>query len=154
MRRWLKYKYLLLLRAKGGAAVVAMGFSIGLAIEMFTLPTAGLAFFLIFPLVYFLRASLAGALIGFLFGKLIYIPLAFMNNRVGGLIVGDHFLENVHFLPPWMERAIYLNMKLIAGGVIDGAILGLVFYFPVKWLLQWYAHQRRERRKARKSDAN
>ena len=39
-KRWLKFKYLFLFRAKGGTAMAAKGFSIGLAIEMFTLPTS------------------------------------------------------------------------------------------------------------------
>lgn len=75
--RWFRYKYLQLTRAKGGPALVAMGFSIGIFVEMFTLPTGGLAFLLIFPLVYLLRASVASALLGFMFGKVIYLPLMF-----------------------------------------------------------------------------
>ena len=57
-KRWFKYKYILLLRAKGGPSKVARGFSVGLFVEMFTLPTFGFAFVLIFPLVYLLRANL------------------------------------------------------------------------------------------------
>lgn len=151
MKRWLKYKYLLLFRAKGGAAMVAKGFSIGLAIEMFTLPTMGLAFFLMFPVVYFLRASFAGALIGFVIGKVIYIPLAFMNNKVGGWIVSSRFENVVHFMPDWLEKILYINMKLIVGGMINGLLLGIIAYYPVKILLVLYTKKRQEKRRKRKT---
>lgn len=143
--RWFKYQYLLLTRAKGGSAIVAMGFSIGLAIEMFTLPTFGLAFFLIFPLVYMFRASLAGALIGFVFGKIIYIPVAFVNAKVGGFLVPDRFNEWLAFLPHWIGKALAVNAKLIAGGIVDGAILAAVLYVPLKYVLELFTRRRTER---------
>lgn len=151
IRRWFKFKYLQLFRAKGGAAKVAIGFAIGLAIEMFTLPTFGLAFFLIFPLVYMFRASLAGALIGFVFGKIIYIPMAFFNNKVGGWIVPDHFNEWISFLPHWLKKMLYMNIKLILGGMVDGVLLGLLFYFPIKFMLEFYTAKRTEKRKTRRA---
>jgi uncharacterized protein (DUF2062 family) len=151
IQRWMKYKYLLLFRAKGGAAKVSIGFSIGLAIEMFTLPTFGFAFFLIFPVVYLFRASLAGALVGFVFGKVIYIPVAFFNNKVGAWVVPAHFHGWISFLPNWLEKMIYMNIKLIVGGMIDGIILGFLFYLPVKWLLEFYTDKRTEKRRLRRA---
>ncbi|UUZ80837.1 DUF2062 domain-containing protein [Paenibacillus sp. P26] len=150
-KRWFKYKYLLLTRAKGGPSLVAMGFSIGLAVEMFTLPTAGLAFFLIFPLVYLFRASMAAALIGFVFGKVIYIPMSFINRMVGGWVLPRAAKHNLlHMLPDWLDTFIRFNLKLFVGGVIVGIILGIIVYFPIKWLLEWYHDKRKERRKKRK----
>jgi uncharacterized protein (DUF2062 family) len=146
-KRWLKFKYTLLLRAKGGASSVALGFAVGIAVEMFTLPTAGLAFFLIFPLVYFFRASLAAALIGFVFGKLIYIPLAFLNGMVGGWILPEQMAINISFLPGWLNGFLLVNLKLIVGGVIDGALLGALFYLPVKYSIQYMADKRREKQR-------
>ncbi|MFD2613661.1 DUF2062 domain-containing protein [Paenibacillus gansuensis] len=151
MMRWFKYKYLMLLRAKGGPAMVATGFSIGIAVEMFTLPTFGLAFFLIFPLNYLLRGSLAGALIGFVIGKVIYIPIAFMNSKVGGMIVPKHLEADIAFLPQWIEKLLFVNLKLIVGGMIVGAVMGILLYFPVRWLLQYFTHRRKEKRKHRKA---
>ncbi len=151
VKRWARYKYLQLFRAKGGASMVAKGFSIGLAIEMFTLPTAGLAFFLIFPLVYFFEASLAGALVGFVFGKVIYLPLAFLNNIVGGFIVPDHVEQYLVFLPDWLEKVLYVNIKLIVGGIVDGAILGMLAYFPIKALIEMYTANRNKKRSRRTS---
>ncbi|TVY01085.1 DUF2062 domain-containing protein [Paenibacillus cremeus] len=149
--RWFKYKYLLLTRAKGGPSIVAMGFSIGLAIEMFTLPTAGLAFFLIFPLVYLFRASMAAALLGFVFGKVIYIPMSFINRKVGMLLL-PHGIKGklMHMLPDWLDTFIRFNFYLFVGGVIVGIILGILSYFPIRWLLEWYHNKRKEKRKKRK----
>ncbi|MNI34085.1 hypothetical protein D3C73_880640 [compost metagenome] len=152
IRRWTKYKYLQLLRAKGGPSMVAMGFSIGLMVEMFTLPTGGLAFFLIFPLIYLLRGNLAGALIGFVFGKIIYIPFAFLNKLVGEWIISQHFKQYlVHLLPSWLSKLVMMNLDLIVGGMIDGAILGLIAYFPIKYLLNYHGTRRLEKRKWRKA---
>src|SRR5690348_7446415 len=153
-KRWLKLKYLLLLRAKGGPEMVAKGFSIGLAIEMITLPTIGLAFLLIFPLVYYLRASFSGALIGFVFGKLIYIPTALINFRVGRLILSEHFAHKIHFHPHWLESMVKMNIYLIVGGVIVGSLLGLIIYYPIKYILEIYAAKRKEKRRKRKSTSN
>ncbi|SDC01985.1 hypothetical protein SAMN02799630_02447 [Paenibacillus sp. UNCCL117] len=151
MGRWFKYKYVLLIRAKGGPAMVAMGFSIGLFVEMFTLPTAGLAFFLIFPLVYVLRGSVAAALIGFVFGKVIYIPFSFLHREVGGLVM-PHRINGqwLQMLPHWLDSFIRFNLKLFVGGVIDGLVLGLIVYFPIRWALEWFHQKRKEKRQRRK----
>ncbi|MBW7457642.1 DUF2062 domain-containing protein [Paenibacillus sepulcri] len=150
IKRWLKLKYTQLLRAPGGPSFVALGFSIGMAVEMFTLPTYGLAFFLIFPLIYWLRASFAGALIGFVVGKIIFIPVAFINTLVGGWVLPRHISINIDFLPQWINHALLTNLKLIVGGVIDGIILGAIFYFPVRLALQFFANKRREKRKLKR----
>jgi uncharacterized protein (DUF2062 family) len=152
LKRWSKYKYIQLLRAKGGPSMVAMGFSIGIMIEMFTLPTGGLAFFLIFPLVYLLRASLAGALLGFLFGKIIYIPFAFLNKKIGHLVIPEHFRDDLYNqLPIWLSKAIGVNLDLIVGGIIDGAILAIIVYFPIIYVLKLSSSRRKEKRKGRQA---
>lgn len=149
--RWLKLKYNLLLRAKGGPAIVAKGFSIGLFIEMFTLPTFGLAAVLILPLVYFLRASLPGALVGFVFGKIIYLPIAFLNKKIGHWVLPKHFARKIHFFPHWLSDIVKDGLYLIVGGIIMGAILAVLAYFPVRWILGMYASRRKEKRKQRKA---
>lgn len=147
--RWLKFKYVLLLRAEGGASRVAMGFAIGLAIEMFTLPTFGFAFLLIFPLVYLLRGNLAAALIGFVFGKVIYIPMAFLNAMVGSWVLPNHFVVHIPFLYDWVNRTLTTSLKLIVGGMIDGALLGALLYFPIRMSLEAFRNKRREKRRLR-----
>lgn len=151
-KRWFKYKYLLLLRAKGGPSMVARGFSIGLAVEMFTLPTGGLAFLLIFPLIYLFRANLPGALIGFVFGKIIYIPFAFLNKQVGETLVPKPFKHYlIHHLPHLLSNIIRGSLDLIIGGMVVGAILGILAYFPIMLLLKFHTNRRKEKRKNRKT---
>jgi len=147
MMRWLKYKYMQLLRAKGGASIVAMGFAIGIAVEMFTLPTLGVAFVLIFPLCYLLRGNLPAALIGFVVGKLIYIPMMYPNSKVGAWILPKHLSIHLPVVPEWINRLLLANLKLIVGGMVDGAILGLLCYFPIRYSLNVYKAKRKERRK-------
>lgn len=147
LRRWLKYKYMMLIRAKGGASIVAMGFAIGLAIEMFTLPTLGIAFILIFPLCYLLRGNLPAALIGFVVGKVIYIPMMYPNSKVGGWILPDHLSFHLPVVPEWFNHLLLTNLKLIVGGMVDGAILGMICYYPIKYSLNTFKAKRKEKRK-------
>lgn len=142
-----------LLRAKGGPHIVALGFSIGLAIEMFTLPTVGLAFLLIFPLVYLFRASLASALLGFLFGKIIYPLMWFINKKVGSWVLPTRHSKRalLHFLPDWLAHILKQGLDLIVGGMIVGAVLGLIIYFPLRFLLKYTTERRKERRRLRKA---
>ncbi|WNR43548.1 DUF2062 domain-containing protein [Paenibacillus roseipurpureus] len=151
IKRWFKYKYILLLRAKGGPSMVARGFSIGLFVEMFTLPTAGFAFALIFPLVYLLRANLPAALIGFVFGKVIYIPFSILNKQVGEALVPKHFkFYLIHHLPHMLSNIIRSGLDLIIGGMVVGLFLGIIAYFPVVLLLKYQANRRKEKRRLRK----
>ncbi|QMV43508.1 DUF2062 domain-containing protein [Cohnella cholangitidis] len=145
--RWLKFKYMMLIRAKGGASIVAMGFAIGLAIEMFTLPTLGFAFVLIFPLCYLLKGNLPAALIGFVVGKIIYIPMMYPNSKVGGWILPKHLSFHIPVVPEWFNHLLLTNLKLIVGGMVDGAILGMLCYFPIKYSLDTYKAKRKDKKK-------
>ncbi|WP_127532332.1 DUF2062 domain-containing protein [Paenibacillus kobensis] len=152
LKRWFKHKFIMLMRAPGGPSKVALGFSIGIAIEMITLPTFGLAFLLMFPLVYMMSASMAGALIGFVFGKIIFIPIAFLSGIVGGWILPDHLQVNISFLPHFINKFIGYNLKLIVGGLINGILLGILFYFPVKQGIAFFAERRKKKRKSKRND--
>jgi uncharacterized protein (DUF2062 family) len=145
--RWLKYKYMMLIRAKGGASMVAMGFAIGLAIEMFTLPTLGFAFVLIFPLCYMLRGNLPASLIGFVVGKIIYIPMMYPNTKVGEWFLPKNLSFDLPVVPEWFDHLLLANLKLIIGGMIDGVILGVLFYFPIKYSINTYKAKRKDKRK-------
>ena len=151
MKRWVRYKLLQLMRAPGGPSFVAMGFSIGLFCEMFTLPTYGLAFFLIFPLIYLLRGSLASALIAFVIGKIIYLPLAYMHTKVGGFVLPSRLTFHIPFVGAEVNHFLLLNVKLIVGGAIDGLWMGVLIYFPVRSLLRYFTSKRKEKRKLRRA---
>ncbi|MCC3377070.1 DUF2062 domain-containing protein [Cohnella sp. REN36] len=148
--RYLKFQYVKLLRAKGGAYSIAMGFAIGLFVEMFNLPTYGTSFVLIFPLIFLLRGSLAAALIGFVFGKLIYIPMSIPNKIVGGAVLPKNFTIEIPFLPENINHFLLFNLKMIVGGMIDGLALGLLFFFPIWYSVETFKRKRREKRRIRK----
>lgn len=153
--RWFKLKFLQLQREKNGASIVARGFAIGLAIEMFTLPTFGLAFLLIFPLVYIMRASLVGALIGFVLGKVIYMPMLFINKAVGRWALSSdvrHYI--LSHLPSYLATPLRFSLELIIGGMIVGAVLGIISYFLVLVMLKFAANKRKEKRRLRKEQDN
>lgn len=147
MKRWFKYQAIKLVRTKGEVTAVARGFCIGLAIEMFTLPTAGLVFFLIFPSVAVLRGRLASAFIGFVLGKVVYLPFAVLNERVGHWLLPEHFAVHFHMLPDWLNQLLTINLYLIAGGIVDGCILAMMVYFPLKKVLLWVQKHRRDKRR-------
>ncbi|MFC3798522.1 MULTISPECIES: DUF2062 domain-containing protein [unclassified Cohnella] len=148
--RYLKLQYVKLLRAKGGAYSIAMGFAIGLFVEMFNLPTYGTSFVLIFPLIYLLRGNLPSALVGFVFGKLIYIPMSVLNKMVADAVMPAHFAVNFSFLPAKVNHFLLFNLKMIVGGMIDGLALGVLFFFPIWYSVQAFKRKRREKRRARK----
>ncbi|BFH39456.1 hypothetical protein J6TS7_44010 [Paenibacillus dendritiformis] len=150
----MKCQFLKLIRTRGAAAQVARGFCIGLALEMFTLPAAGPAFFLIFPLAYLMRGRLAAALIGFAFGKLIYIPIAVVNERVGHWILPLHWSVHAAALPDWLNRLLTININLIVGGMIDGVLLALLLYIPMKQILLVMQVRRRQKPRHRQGHAH
>lgn len=150
LKRWVRHNFIKLMRAPGGPSIVALGFSIGIAIEMITLPTFGLAFFLMFPIVYMLRASMAGALVGFVVGKIIFIPIAFISGMIGSWILPDHLRVHIPFLPHFVNKFITINLKLIVGGSINGILLGILFYFPVKYGIAYFTERRRKKRKTKR----
>jgi uncharacterized protein (DUF2062 family) len=151
-KRFVKLKYLLLLRSPGGAKMIAKGFSIGLAVEFITLITFGLAFFLIFPLLKLLKGSLPSAMIGFLFGKLIlplFLPIGIM---LGETVFG--FETHIKYTLPFgkvIDLADYLNTFL--GMLCLGTIMGLLAYYPIYFATLKYQQARLEKRKQKAEDA-
>lgn len=152
LNRWFKHKYLKLLRAPGGPTAVARGFGIGLGLEFITLATGGLAFFLIFPLVWVTRSSLAGAMIGFVFGKLIFLPLLPITLDLGRSLLPLELANKIihyipHWFPRWLRHSLNQYIYILFGGAIVGGISGLVMFFPIRYMLQNFTAKRLEKRK-------
>jgi uncharacterized protein (DUF2062 family) len=153
--RWLKYKYFQLLRTPGGPKIVARGFAIGIMVEFITLPTGGLAFFLIFPLTWMMRASLAGTLIGYVFGKILYLPFSPLSYLIGDEIIPHNIEQSIPhgferffaLLPELLQTAIVSNVYLLAGGMVVGLGLGFLSYFLILMLLRARASRRVEKRR-------
>ena len=142
-KRFIKLKYLLLLRSPGGAKMVANGFAIGLILEFITLLTLGVAFLLIFPLCKLFRGSIPAAMIGFVLGKLIlpaFLPL--------GAIIGKKLIALEQVMLPWIGNiSAYVNTLL--GMLICGILLGALMYYPIYFLYHKFQQSRIEKRKKR-----
>ena len=142
-KRFIKLKYLLLLRSPGGAKIVANGFVIGLVVEFITLLTLGVAFLMIFPLCKIFKGSIPASMIGFLLGKLIlpfFMPL--------GIVVGKRFIDLQGVILPWVGNiSKYLNTLL--GMLTLGMILGALCYFPIYFIYRKFQQSRIDKRKKR-----
>ncbi|CAH8716598.1 hypothetical protein [Paenibacillus thiaminolyticus] len=52
-------------------------------------------------------------------------------------------------LPDRFNRLLTINMNLIVGGMIDGAMLALLLYIPMKQILLTVQERRRQKRRHR-----
>ncbi|QRG66066.1 DUF2062 domain-containing protein [Brevibacillus choshinensis] len=148
--RKLKYEYYKLVRMKGAPSFVARGFSVGIFVEFITLPTFGLAFLLLFPLIKIFRASLPAGLIAFVIGKLVLPIFMVINYKIGYAIVGkpinEHFVTG--HMPPWEKWLLWMKDKGLAyftGSAVVGFIVAIASYFLVYAALQLYRRKKMRR---------
>ncbi|WNC13190.1 DUF2062 domain-containing protein [Brevibacillus brevis] len=148
--RKLKFEYYKLIRMKGAPSFVARGFSVGIFVEFITLPTFGLAFLLLFPLIKLFRASLPAGLIAFVIGKLILPVFMVINYKIGYAIVGRPLNEHtvLGHMPPWEKWLMWMKDKgfaYLTGSAVVGLIVAIVGYFLVYAALQLYRRRRMRR---------
>lgn len=148
--RKLKLEYYKLIRMKGAPSYVARGFCIGIFVEFITLPTFGLAFLLLFPLIKLFRASLPAGLIAFVIGKLVLPLFMVLNYNLGYAIVGKSLnTQLVHDHEPWwLTCLIWMKEKGLAyftGSAVMGLIVAIVSYFLVFAALQLYRSKKTRR---------
>ncbi|MGN7471588.1 DUF2062 domain-containing protein [Brevibacillus sp. SAFN-007a] len=147
--RKLKLEYYKLLRMKGAPAFVARGFSVGIFVEFITLPTFGLAFLLLFPLVKLFRASLPAALIAFFLGKLVLPIFMVINYNIGYALVGKPLQHPaVQHQEAWQEWLVWVQKKGLAyftGSAIMGLFVAAASYFLVYAALQLYRRKKARR---------
>jgi len=146
--RRIRLEYLKLLRTKGAPSIVAKGFALGVFLEFITLPTLGIAFFLLYPLNLLFRGSLPAALIGYLMGKVILPVFLYINYTLGNRLIGGskqavgslrwHDFTSWHM---WKEK----GLAFFVGSAIVGAVVAVVGYVLVYWALISY-RRRKERR--------
>ena len=151
--RKLKFEYYKLIRMKGAPSFVARGFSVGIFVEFITLPTFGLAFLLLFPLVRLFRASLPASLIAFVIGKLVLPIFMVVNYNIGYAFVGKP-LQSPPVRPheAWPQWLVWMKEKGLAyftGSAIMGLVVAVASYFLVHGALQMY-----RRKKLRRSVAH
>jgi uncharacterized protein len=145
--RRMKYEYYKLIRMKGAPSFVALGFAIGIFVEFITLPTFGIAFLLLFPLVKAFRCSMPAAIIGFVMGKVVLPLFLVLNYKLGYLIIGHPVLYG--FSAPykaWQTWLLWIEEKGLAyftGSAVMGLAVALASYFLVMLALQWYRNRKK-----------
>ncbi|MGM0714473.1 DUF2062 domain-containing protein [Brevibacillus parabrevis] len=147
--RKLKFEYYKLIRMKGAPSFVARGFSVGIFVEFITLPTFGLAFLLLFPLVRLFRASLPAGLIAFVIGKLVLPIFMVVNYNIGYAFVGKPLQSPP--APPheaWPQWLVWMKEKGLAyftGSAIMGLVVAVASYFLVHGALLVYRRKKLRR---------
>ncbi|WP_134702712.1 DUF2062 domain-containing protein [Ammoniphilus sp. YIM 78166] len=145
MHRKIKLEYLKLIRSKGATTVIARSFAIGMFIEFITLPTMGLAFFLLYPFMKVFRGSLPVALIGFVMGKFIVPFFLVLNYKVGALLV-DPGSSGAPALHLSLQSLKENGLVFLTGSAIDGLVISLVCYGLVYGALVFYRKRKVIRR--------
>jgi uncharacterized protein (DUF2062 family) len=123
-----------LLNDPAGPHFVAMSFAIGVISEMLTIPTVGIAFVLMIVLVKWLKFSMTSALVGYFFTKIVYIPLAPLELKLGKSLLHDNFAPHAHKWL-WARSVIYKDAELLLGAVIIGGALAVICYFVIRQIL-------------------
>lgn len=147
--RRIKYETYKLIRMKGAPSFVALGFAVGIFVEFITLPTFGIAFLLLFPLVKAFRCSMPAAIIGFVMGKLVLPLFLVLNYRLGYLIIGHPSLYEIT-LPnqTWQKWLVWIEetgLAYFTGSAIMGAVVALISYLLVMAALQLYRKKSRSK---------
>jgi uncharacterized membrane protein YdjX (TVP38/TMEM64 family) len=104
-----------------------------------------------------MRASLAGALIGYVFGKIFYLPFSpisyFLGSHLLPFPLHRYIVEGLKewfgFLPAFLQTALESNLYLFFGGSMVGLFLGILSFFLTRWLLRFHANRRIKKRKKR-----
>lgn len=147
--RKMKYEYYKLIRMKGAPSYVARGFSVGIFVEFITLPTFGVAFLLLFPLVKLLRCSLPAGLIGFVIGKIVLPVFMVLNYNLGYSIVGrplkEHIVHNHEPWAKWLHWMKHTGLAYFTGSAVMGLAAAIGSYFLVYAALQWYRRKKSRR---------
>jgi uncharacterized protein (DUF2062 family) len=122
-----------LLNDPAGPHLVAMSFAIGVISEMLTIPTIGIAFFLMIVVVRWLKFSMTSAVVGYFFTKIVYIPLAPLEFKIGKSLLHENFDPHAH---KWAwARVLHKDAELLLGAVIIGGGLAVICYFVIRQIL-------------------
>ncbi|MEH7109957.1 DUF2062 domain-containing protein [Bacillus sp. JJ1764] len=146
--RLFKLNYLKLLRSKGGAKKVALGFAIGFGLEMLVISTASLIYILFVPAVRIARGSLPASIIGNIIGKLTFLPVILLPfaRKIGKMIFpmktsyGHHipfsFQKLMHGDFHTLLSLLHGSLHVLIGMIVFGIILGIVSYYLVHHLYE------------------
>lgn len=147
--RRLKFEYLKLIRSNGAASKIALSFALGMFIEFITLPTVGLAFLLLYPLVRLCKGLFSVSLIGFALGKLLVPVFLVLNYKVGSFLLQSkqamlHTVKGQSFFS--LESLSQNGLVFLSGSAFNGLLVATVCYGLVYLVLAMYRKQKEVRR--------
>lgn len=149
-RKWarrIKLEYLKLVRNKGASSLVARSFAIGMFIEFITLPTMGLAFLLLYPLIRLCRGSFPVSLIGFTLGKFIVPFFLVINYKVGAMLLDLEASYTASTQPFFSIQSLKENgLVFLTGSALDGLGFAILCYGLVYASLVLYRKRKEVRR--------
>jgi uncharacterized protein (DUF2062 family) len=143
-----------LLRSPGGSKKVALGFALGMGIEMLVISTASLIYILFVPIVRISKGSLPAAIIGNVIGKLSFLPVILLPiaKRIGKIIYpmkiksGNHSPFSVqHLLHGDFSSLVSIfqgGIHVLIGMTILGTVIGIISYFIV-----YYFYEKEKKKK-------
>lgn len=150
--RRLKLEYYKLVRNKGASSLVARSFAIGMFIEFITLPTMGLAFLLLFPLIRLFRGSFPVSLIGFTLGKFIVPFFLVLNYKVGAMLLDLEASFPASAEPFFSVQSLKENgLVFLTGSALDGFAFAVLCYGLVYASLVLYRKRKEIRRLQRQT---
>jgi uncharacterized protein (DUF2062 family) len=123
-----------LLDDPAGAHIVALSFAIGVLAEMFTIPTLGFAFVLMIVIIKRMKLSMTSSLVGYFFTKIVYIPLAPLELKIGKFFLNSEF-DPTGMKWAWLRVLLHKDAELLVGACFIGGILALICYFVIKRIL-------------------
>jgi mannose/fructose/N-acetylgalactosamine-specific phosphotransferase system component IIC len=117
-----------------GPHVVALSYAIGVLALMLTLPTLGLSFLLMIAIIKWTKHSMTAAIVGYFFTKLIALPLAPLELKIGKILLHENFNPHNHRWA-WARGLLHKGAELVLGAGIIGIVLAIIFYFVIKQIL-------------------
>ncbi len=143
--RRMKYEYYKLIRMKGAPSIIARGFSIGIFLEFITIPTFGLAFFLLYPMNLLFRSSFSASLIGFVIGKVLLPAFMLINFNLGNIIIGNPIQEHLENRMGWFAWVRQNLLVYLTGSAVMGMVVAVGSYFLIYLGLYWYRKKKARR---------
>lgn len=161
--RKIKYNYIKLIRSKGAPHIIARSYAVGVFIEFITLPTLGLAFLLMFPIIRWIKGNFAVALIGFTLNKAIVPIFWVLDYKLGSFILNKkitgpllHEFDLFQLLTALLHNPVDLIrvfgdlcLIFLVGSSINGFIMAWVWYFVVFNAINFYRRAREKKNYSR-----
>lgn len=129
---------------------IAQGVALGIALDFLPLPFVSIP--ISFILAKLFRVNAVAAVLTVIFFKWAVPVFFYFDFLVGKILIGEGFngqngLEGFSFTGPgaWIAWLKSLSYPFLIGSVVNSVIVGIVMYFAVKALLDYYRRKKNSR---------